>query len=187
MEIFLKLIVVALVAAPELRLDWLTQGDNSKFKASLQGYNEELQKCAAAGLALRFRYEFQICKDRKLWFDECNSAKRAMSSFEYDPISETYLITKDFLGDVDLPMTERVDKIDKAISKVSSVEQVSLAWVAKKTKAEDVNVDPKGLRGRVIVECRGNYSESVKRLSSVLSLGLIKTSEFDSGWVKFSQ
>lgn len=189
MNIFLKLIIVFIVSAPEFRFDWLTLGDNSKFKASLIGYNEQLQRCAASGLALRLRYEFQICEDKKLWFDECKDVKRAMSSFEYDPISETYLVTKDFLGDVDLPMSERVEKLDKAIAKVSILEDVSFAWIAGKSEANPdlKNIDPKGLRGRIVVECRGNYSESVKRLSSFLSLGLIRTSEFDSNWVKFSQ
>lgn len=187
MPSMIKLIFVMLtVLNPDLRLDWLSAGDTSRFTASLEGYESELRSCVASGLSLRFRYEFQVCKDRKLWFDDCGSTKVAFSTFEFDPISETYVVNKDFLGDLDSPRTERFEKMDKALARVSTLENIMFDWVREGAdrSAQEART---GLRGRVLVECRGDYSASVKRLSYILSLGLLRGVEFDSGWVRFSQ
>lgn len=47
---------------------------------------------------MRFRYEFALCRKRNFWFDDCNANRVAISSIEFDPISETYAVSSDFWG-----------------------------------------------------------------------------------------
>jgi hypothetical protein len=185
MGIVLKAAYLLLILMPDFNLKWLAQEQKGSFAASLNGYDSELNACVASGLSLRMKYEFRICKNRKLWFDDCGKIRVAFSSLEFDPISETYLITKDFLGDVELPYSERTEVLSRAITSVSHISKIDLDWIEENASAA-LQQSRTGLRGRVIVECRGDYSESVKRLSTFLSLGFIETSEFDSEWVKFS-
>ena len=185
MGLFIKAVYLLMILAPDLNLNWLSSQDKGAFSASLPGYNNELNACVASGLSLRLRYEFKICTSSKFWFDDCGRIRVAVNSVEYDPISETYLVTKDFLGDVDLPISQRMEALPRAVSEVTHISEVKLDWIDSDA-SHTLQQSRTGLRGRVIVECRGDYSESVKRLSSFLSLGLIRTNEFDSDWVKFS-
>jgi Domain of unknown function (DUF4390) len=114
------LLLVILLLKPEFDLGWVTQGDTSRLRASLRGYNEELSSCISSGLSVRFRFEFELCRKRSFWFDDCKGNRVAVSSVEFDPISETYAITSDLLGDSEPPQVERVVDVPKALEIASS-------------------------------------------------------------------
>ncbi|MBN8550577.1 MAG: hypothetical protein J0M12_14775, partial [Deltaproteobacteria bacterium] len=39
---------------------------------------------------------------------------------------------------------------------------------------------------RVIADCKGDYNETIAKISNFLTLGLVDVGSFDSGWVAFS-
>lgn len=183
---FKVLIFVVLTLTPELELGWVTQGDKSRLRASLHGYDSELASCISSGLSVRFRFEFQLCHKRKFWFDDCKGSRLAISTVEFDPISETYAVTSDLLGDSEPPVVDRVIEIPKALALASNRSDISTAWLSKGAESVNSKVD-RAFRGRVSAECRGEYSESMKRLSYVLSFGLVRSTGYDSGWLEFKQ
>lgn len=76
--------------------------------------------------------------------------------------------------------------IPKALSLASSRTDITLHWLSN--GVELLSDDKKqSFRGRVYAECRGEYSESMKKLSYVLSFGLVRSSGYDSGWVEFKK
>lgn len=183
---FKALLLFVLLLNPEFDLNWVTTGDTSRLRASLSGYNEELSQCISSGLSLRFRYDFKLCKKRHFWWDDCENSRTATNSVEFDPISETYAVTSDLLGDSEPPLVERVSDVPKALALATRRSDITWNWLSDGAKVSFD--DSKQLfRGRVSAECRGEYSESMKRLSYVLSFGLVRSSGYDSGWVEFKR
>lgn len=178
-------LLIILLLKPEFELHWVTQGDTSRLRASLRGYESELATCLSSGLSVRYRYEFELCRRRRFWFDDCEGNRTAISNVEFDPISETYAVSSDLLGDRDPPVVERVTDVPKALAIASNRSDIPLSWLSRGKELGEV--ERQRFRGRVSAECRGEYSESMKRLSYILSFGLRKSSGYDSGWVEFER
>ena len=179
-------LLALLLLVPELDLGWVTRGDNSKLRVSFKGYESELNSCLASGLSVRFRFEFELCRKRRFWLDDCQGSRVAVSSVEFDQISETYAVTSDLLGDTDLPVVERVTDVQKAIQLASGRSDLTLEWLTKGSEVASSSLGP-AYRGRVYAECRGEYSQSMRRLSYILSFGLVRSGGYDSGWVEFKE
>lgn len=187
MYIFVKsIILLGLFFAPEFRLDWIKKDDFSNLKASLSGYETDLNSCLSSGLTVRLRYEFELCTKKRLWFDNCDKAKIAVSAIEFDPISETYAATTDLLGDSDLPSVERFNSGNKAIEYIVNRSDISYEWLSGGEYSEKNGNQRSVIRSKVKADCKGEYSESMQRLSYILSFGLVSPAGYDSGWVEFS-
>jgi len=180
------LLLFVLLLSPEFNLGWVTSGDTSRLRASLTGYDAELSQCISSGLSLRFRYDFELCKKRNFWWDDCRDSRTATNSVEFDPISETYAVTSDLLGDSEPPIVERVENVPKALALATSRSDITWNWLSNGAKSS-FDDNKQLFRGRVSAECRGEYSESMKRLSYVLSFGLVRSRGYDSGWVEFKR
>lgn len=185
-QAFKTLLLVMLALNPEFDISWMKKGDNPVLKASLIGYETELKQCLSSGLSLRFRYEFEVCRKRKFWADDCKASRLATSAVEFDPISETYVVTSDLLKDSEPPQVERVTDIPRALAMASNRSDITWSWLSDSSGPPFD--DPRQVfRGRVLAECRGEYSESMKRLSYILSFGIVRSAGYDSGWVEFKR
>ncbi len=179
--------VIVLIAfsflPPQLLVNW-AGGKHDGVRILMSGSDEITDQCVRGGLEARFRFELRFCKKRSIWLDKCAEVRMAINSLQYDPISEIYSVTSDIIGDEDSPKVSRFNSVEEAIKQATVVEFISLDFL-----------DPEGLRNsedrrsyvkaRILTECRGEYSETFLRLSYLLSLGLIRTSGFDSGWIGF--
>ncbi len=184
MFLLVKLLVMIplLLAPPELRLKWAS-GGAAGLNVAVVGHDSVLASCVKSGLEARYRFDFRMCRRRAGWFDGCEAQRSQVNALRYDPISETYRIISDRIGDREEPVIKQVESASEALSAISAIESLPLTFL----KSTPLNASKARyyVALRVLSECRGEYNETMERISYFLTLGLVKTSGFDSGWIDF--
>lgn len=176
-------IIFILSGFPQVQVNWDTS-DRTAIDIVVPGVDKILPTCLQSGLELRYRFEVQVCKRRPLWFDSCGPTRIKRHSLEYDPITQSYRLTSDWLGDRAGPITETFTTLNEASAAFQAAREVTLEFLADHS-AELMNSRRLYLSVRIHSGCKGGYNETLARISSFLSLGLVRISGFDTGWLDF--
>jgi len=179
----LMLTLPLLFGLPDFSINWTDRKFDS-LTLQVRGYNEVQERCLKNGLEVRYRYELQLCRRRTGWFHACKEQRLIMHSLQFDPISQTYKVTRDRLGDDRPSQKNDVAAFEEALLLTSRVENLPLSFLAQDDTAF---ADRKRLyvSSRVMADCHGQYNATLARVGYFLTLGLIKVSAFSSGWIDF--
>lgn len=169
---------------PNLKVNW-SGGEFNSVRITAEGKERLINQCIESGLEVRYRYEFRVCKRRFFWADSCEDDVVRVRSLQFDPISESYRVFFDIIGDREPAKIVTHTSLDEALQDVTTLVSPSLAELGFNEKKYPPARAPY-LGVRVITDCKGDYSETFARISSVLTLGLVDVGTFDSGWVDFS-
>jgi hypothetical protein len=181
----LKLMIVAplLLAVPEVVVKW----SSPRFEAlrvQVRAADGLLDKCVKGGLAMEYRYEVRLCRRLPVWFDACAKSWRERRQLSYDAISSSYHVESDRYGDEESPEVRYFSSFDEARKALAAVEQVPVSVLAG-GRDEYLSETRSYVGVRVYSECKGDTNRTVARISSILTLGLLRLSGFDTGWVDF--
>lgn len=179
------LLIVLFFTAPEPKVQWTGGPESHAVRIRVEGYDQSmLKECLKGGLEVRNRYEIRLCRKRSYWFNSCGPEQREVRAVQYDAISETYRLTADRLGDGIPPKVSSAATLSEALASIFQVAEVPLDFLEPQLSAQ-TDLAGKYMALRVISECKGRYSETMQRISYFVSLGLVRTSGFDSGWISF--
>lgn len=168
-------------AVPLMELNW---SGTSGVRIKISGRDEMIEACAESGLEVRYRYSLQLCERRRFWLDGCGPMRAIVQVFRYSPVSETFHIVSDSLGDDEPPKSLIAESLDQAFQKIESVRHVPFEYLGMDESAR-IEEGNSYLRARVVSDCKGERSETLNRLSSILSFGLVSPFTTDSGWITF--
>lgn len=141
-------------------------------------HDEDMEECAQSGADVSYRFEIQVCTRRKGWFDRCSDSIVATRSLRLDPISETYTVASDILGDSRPSEKHAYATKAEALMDLSTVSAVPAQVRSNEQRKQFVNV-------RLKFTCKGQSSALLDRLSSIITLGIIPTGTADTGWQEF--
>ena len=175
--------ILIFLLPPQLAVRW-SGGSYQGIKAVMDGYDPALEQCARSGLEVHYRYELKLCRRRSMWLDACAVPRVEQRSVQYDPISESYTVNSDRLDDEEPPRAVKTASFAEAMQQVVLVPYMSLAFLDRDRIGVERYPDSY-VSARVVSECRGSYTQALSRLSYFLSLGLLRTSGSDTGWVDF--
>ena len=183
---FLKIFAVLpfFFAPPDFRINWQDEFHKT-VNVSLSGYNETVLRCIESGLEVRYRFEFELCQRRTLWFHSCKEKKAVLQSLELDPISQSYEIMRDRLGDKRSGTKSSVSSRDEGLAAVSNVSELPLEFLSEGD--DEFEAETKlYVSARVLATCRGQYNETLARIGYFLTLGLVRISALNTGWIDFN-
>ncbi|MBN8550607.1 MAG: hypothetical protein J0M12_14925 [Deltaproteobacteria bacterium] len=171
-------------AFPNPNVNW-SGGEHNAVRISADGRDEIINQCIRSGLEVRYRYEMRICRHRILWADYCGDERVVIRSLNFDPISESYRVVIDRLGDKEPAKVTTATSLEKALGTVTTLTSPPLSSLGFNSSDFPQNRSP-FLGVRVIADCKGDYNETIAKISNFLTLGLVDVGSFDSGWVAFS-
>lgn len=173
-----------LFAFPNPNVNW-SGGELKAVRITADGKEKVINQCISSGLEVRYRYELRVCRHRILWADYCTDEKVVVRSLNFDPISESYRVVIDKLGDREPAKVTTATTLDAALGAVTAFTSPPLLEMGFNSRDFPANRDPY-LNVRVIADCKGDYNETLAQISNFLTLGLVEVGTFDSGWVAFS-
>lgn len=177
--------IMLVLVPPELRVRWLTADTDHGLVLQIEEQEANVDQCLDAGLELRYRFDFQLCEERSYWFDACGREGSEVRSLEFDPISESHRLTIDRFDDGNIPSVLSAGSREKGLALARRSDEISLQFLSRNMTGERADNVPRYVRARVITDCRGDTGKTLRRLSYILSLGMIRTAGFDSGWIRF--
>lgn len=176
----LLLLGVPASAAPDVKVNWATPA-HDQINISVDGYDELRKECVKSGFQVRYRFELQLCRPRTLWLDSCHNRRLVTHAIEYDPVGDSYKVVSDLFGDQAEPTAWEGSSEAEALAQLTRVKAFPLAFLGGASDQAAQSY----VTVRVLSECKGEYDPIMSKLSYFLSLGLIRISGFDSGWIHF--
>ena len=174
----LRLLLLSLLLAPGVNVNW---SPGQSVTVQVQGLKDEIAACTQNGLEARLRFDVQVCSRRSLWLDHCSETHKARHGLLFDPITETYQLNFDRLYDQEGPRAISETSLDRAVEKLSVLREVAVSELDQQWEGRRRPY----LHVRVRSDCKGEYNETIDRISSFVTLGLISMSGYDSGWQSF--
>jgi len=168
------------LAVPDLAVQWAAKS-HQEINISVGATDGRLQSCLNSGFDIRYRFEIKLCSTRANLLIDCRAPVILIRTLEYDPISESYRVTSDFLSDEEEPESFIASSREEGLNSMASIRQmplVSLGW-GKDPKQQFVNV-------RLTSDCKGEYNETLARIGYFLSLGIVRFNEHTTGWISFA-
>lgn len=177
----LFILLPVLFGFTELSVTWV-QKEKGTLSLHVSEHDPMMQECEKSGSQVYYRYEYKLCRRRTLWLDSCEDTVVATRTLTWDPISDSYTVTSDTLGDTHASSTATFTTYAEALEDLASVREVSLPDFLK--------LDPERkqrsyLRARLKFVCKGQTSATLDRISSIMTLGLVSVGTADSGWIDF--
>ena len=142
-----------------------------------------IDSCTASGLELRVRYTLQLCSARRFWRDRCSPDVVETRSLKQDTESGEAAVMIDRWNDPKPPLSVRFQEVELGLREVTQLSGVGLSELIASSSD---SINPTYLAVRVNVECKGEMSRVQRRLSEVLTFGLVEMRGEDSGWINFS-
>lgn len=176
--------LLELRAEPVSEVHW-TSDRYEAISVSLEGEDELLDRCINSGFTLHYRFSFQLCRNSTLWFDECHSERQIRHSIKVDPISESYSVESDRYRDELEPQTLIFEDRENALDSFLNVEKVELDFLKTDSDIDTAPGKNSYVGVRVISHCEGEVNRTLSRISSFLTLGLVRVSGFNTGWRDF--
>jgi hypothetical protein len=170
-------------ALPDPLVSW-TNAEHDAVKVEVAPSDELVSQCLDAGLEVRVRYEMRVCRRRVMWADSCEERRVQIHTVQYDPIREGYRVSADRLGDTSAPKVNLVAERFAALSLVFRIPELRLQDIGFSIEQFPMRKAP-FFGVRALADCKGDYNETLARISSFLTLGLIDFGSSDSGWVDF--
>lgn len=169
-----------LFALPSLSISW-KDNEKTKFKLNSTATSvNNVSECIEEGYSFENRFEVKACKKGIMWFETCTEEKVFVSQVVKDPVTLQFALKSDILGDGEDPDEIVLPTIAEAHSRLMMISQVSLSDF-KNLKIEDSRY----LSARVTESCKGSVSPTLRRVSQLLTLGLLDIRGVDSGWIVF--
>ena len=157
------------------------QGDRESVIIRLADIAESYEQCLNGGLEIRYRFEFQLCRHRSAWFDSCEEVRRAINRVQYDPITSNYTVKQDVHRDGKDPDQRSIRQREKALRLAGELPPLDLSFIARGENDYLYEADSY-LSVRLQINCEGAFNKTLARISQFLTLGLVETLEYDSGW-----
>jgi Domain of unknown function (DUF4390) len=184
MRLFLLLFICAqtAVAAPRLNVDWSGRSHSAvTIRASTR--DSAVEQCLQGGLELRYRFEVQLCEERKLWFDQCGEMRVFVRNLSHEPVSGSYRLRSDLHRDLEEPQVLTTESLREAVAIVAQLRDLPLSELDNPLHRDRGSLL---LKARVSTDCKGDYNRTLSRLSYFLTMGLLKSGVSDSGWKTFN-
>lgn len=178
----LLLAVAVLMGIPVMQLSW---SGSDGVRVEVTGRDSMIATCAESGLEVRYRFSLQLCERRRLWWDDCGPLRSVVQAFRYSPVAETFHLVSDRHGDEEQPKTSLAETMDEAFRKVESIRFLPLEYLGMDETAR-VKDGRSYLRARLVTDCKGERSETLDRLSSIISFGLVSPVTTDTGWITYA-
>ena len=173
-----------LLAVPDLRVDF-SDPKLEDINVRVVGKDELLDKCLKSGYMLQYDFEVRLCRRRPLWLDSCPKQRLEKHKLSFDPISGIFTLDIDRFGDSRDPGSLSFASIKDAYEGLSEVKNLSLQFLAR-DRFPYLEEPERYISIRVTSECRGDFNKTLARISSFLTLGLVRVSGFDTGWLDFN-
>ena len=178
------LILPLLFGLPTISVNW-SDPTHKAFTVRVIEHDPLLLQCKTSGLEVYYRFDMKLCRRRTAWFDECKAGRREIHSLQWDPISESFRVESDRHGDVEGPVISNISSFEEAVDEISAVRSIPLDFLTE----DDLSFGGENnlyLRTKVSFTCRGQSSQTLDRLSSILTLGLVSIGSSNSGWIDFN-
>ena len=172
-----------LLAAPDVQVDY-SDRHFEEIDVRVVGEDELLDKCVKSGLSLQYDFEMRVCRRRLAWFDGCPEKRLERHTLSYDPISGNFRLQADRFGDHQEPRAQNYASSAEASRALAEVFKLPLQYLAR-GEPEYLDSERSYVSVRVSSECHGDYNKTLARISSFLTLGLVRLSGFDTGWLDF--
>lgn len=176
-------LVQFLIAAPDIQVDFSDQGYR-EIDVRVVGKDDLLDKCLKSGLTLQYDFEVRLCRRRVVWFDGCPDERLEQHKLSYEPISGNFRLEIDRFGDEQEPVTQNFASRMEASEAFGRIFKLPLIFLARGDQ-DYLGSGASYVSIRVSSECRGDFNKTLARISSVLTLGLVRLSGFDTGWLDF--
>lgn len=167
------------LSLPDVSILWQNRSDGL-LKIVTNGANELANQCIERGLEVEYRFEFQLCKRRLAWFDTCKDPQKKVKRLSFDPISETYKVNSAATS-ISEEGTLTFKNKTEALSQASSVTDIPISLLAKDDE-RFIQSRRSYIAARLRSECLGKYNETLSSLAYYLTLGMIDSGVYDSGW-----
>lgn len=160
---------------------WATQ-HKDKLAVQLERDQNAEKYCLDNGLIVSYRYEFKLCRKRSWWLDSCTEPRIEVHNLKFEPISESYTVETDKLGDADRAQESLSLSAEEAFDEVIHTEIEPSSFALPRSQS----TRPQYLQARVRYTCKGDRSAVIDRISNVISLGLVGLGTAESGWIDFN-
>lgn len=177
----LFILIPLLFGFTQLSVNWVHKS-RGVISLHVTEHDPIMMECQKSGSEVYYRYEYQLCRRRSLWFNACETTSVVTRTLNWDPISDNYSVVSDMLGDEHPAVKSTFTTSKEALEELSAVKEVVLK--------DFVKLDPAVkhryyLRARVKFICKGQTSATLDRISSIMTLGLVNLGTADSGWIDF--
>jgi hypothetical protein len=181
------LIVVVIAAASTQGLFNVFWTSNEKQAVTVYGVGltQSVLECLDSSRQSRVRIEFRVCRRSPAWFDSCRPSRSGLNTIEFDPITESYRVVSDLLGDESEPASIGIPSRSEAVEVVLQTKTIPLGYLAQ----EDATVlQEKGtyIQVRATTSCRGSVNRFFANISQILTLGMVNVVESTTDWNDFS-
>lgn len=144
-----------------------------------------VQECLNESHQARVRFELQLCRRRSGWFDYCEAPRAELHTAMFDPVTESYRVVSDRLGDELEPTAIGIPIRSESIRALVSIRKFPISFLLR--EEFDLPEHPGAyLRVRTVFKCREGGVRAFAHLSRFLTLGIINTVEDFSSWKEFS-
>ena len=162
---------IAFAISPEVK--WVDEEKTGVSITSNGPKTSSFRECVSKGFATENKFEVRLCKERTMWFDKCDEVLTLLKQVGKDPISGKLSLVVDILGDGEDPEERSLQSENDALEALKSSGLVPISLERRK------------LSVKVTETCKGSYSSTVRRISRILSLGVIEFRGDTSGWIEF--
>ncbi len=181
------LIVVVIAAASTQGLFNVFWTSNEKQAVTVYGAGlaQSVLECLDSSRQSRVRIDFRVCRRSPAWFDSCRPSRSGLNTIEFDPITESYRVVSDLLGDDSEPASIGIPSRAEAVEVVLQTKTIPLGYLAQ----EDTTVlQERGtyIQVRATTSCRGSVNRFFANVSQILTLGMINVVESTTDWNDFS-
>jgi len=173
LKVLFVLIFVNTVFAISPEVKWVDEEKTGVNINSTDPKVTSFRECVSKGFSTENKFEVRLCKPRSLWFDKCDEVLTLLKQVGKDPISGKLSLLVDVLGDGEDPEERSLQSEEDALEALRSSGLVPISLEGRK------------LSVRVTETCKGSYSSTVRRISRILSLGVIEFRGDTSGWIEF--
>ncbi len=178
--------ILVLFGAPPIALDWKGEG-HQEFQFTFDTNSEPCRKQEIDdGFKVKYKFRVQGCRPTIGWSSECGDPITEIHDIRFDPVTESFKVTTDRLGDELEPRSSTFSTAEEAFAFAARVE--SFTYEALRARSSGIKLsqeDGAFVRARVFTECKDGFEEAVSWLPYVLTFGLVDRVDFDSGWYNF--
>lgn len=186
MRPLLTVVVIAAAAAPQglFNVFW-TGNEKQAVTVYGAGLTQSVLECLDSSRQSRVRFELRVCRRSPAWFDSCRPSRSGLNTIEFDPITESYRVGSDLIGDEFEPASIGIPSRAEAVEVVLQTKTISLGYLAQ----EDTTVlQERGtyIQVRATTSCRGSVNRFFANVSQILTFGMVNVVESTTDWNDFS-
>lgn len=134
------------------------------------------------GLEVRYRFFANVCKARIAWIDHCFKEVEFINKIRFDPVTESYSVSRDQIGDGKRELLSKQLTIGAAVGLLSSLNDVDLGAIVPRSRQQEIFTSKRSyLELRLEASSHGETRSVLETVSYLMTLGLIDIRHYDSG------